>query len=103
MTTVLIPNWRQARWILSAISPRLAMSTLSNMGRSMPSLDSEQCLSNFHFLSCLCEDGGNFSGTLGFNRIKHFHGFDHAQYLSLPHAVANLDEGRLTGRRRQMQ
>src|SRR5213078_4802338 len=29
-TTVLIPSSRQARWIRSAISPRLAISTLSN-------------------------------------------------------------------------
>src|SRR5271170_4775945 len=30
--TVLIPISRQARWILSAISPRLAISTFSNIG-----------------------------------------------------------------------
>src|SRR5215472_2374709 len=35
--TVLIPISRQARWIRSAISPRLAIRTFSNMASTMPS------------------------------------------------------------------
>src|SRR3546814_2470228 len=50
-TTVEMPISRQARWMRSAISPRLAIRTFSNMGRGL--LDHQKDFAELHRLGIL--------------------------------------------------
>src|SRR5688572_20002109 len=79
--TVLMPSAWHARRMRSAISPRLAMTTLSSMGGS--SADHEQGLIEFHRLAALALDREHGAGDVGFDRVEHLHGFDDAQGLAL--------------------
>ena len=53
--TVAMPSSWQARWMRSAISPRLAIRILSNIGASA-SLDDDQRLAELDRLGVLDED-----------------------------------------------
>src|SRR4030095_4241293 len=75
--TVRMPRVWHARRMRSAISPRLAMTTLSSMAR--PSADHEQRLVEFHRLAVLAEDGNDGAGGVGFDRVEHLHRFDDGQ------------------------
>src|ERR1700691_5387034 len=86
--TVLMPSSRQALRILSAISPRLAMTTLS----SMKLFDDEQRLAEFDQLSGVVQDGLDAAGLFGLDLVHHFHRFDHAQHLANLDLIADADE-----------
>src|SRR6476620_6334062 len=81
--TVRMPIALHARRMRSAISPRLAMTTLSSMPAA--SADHEQRLVEFHRLPALGKDLQDRAGHFGFDRIEHLHRFDEAQ------GVAGLD------------
>src|SRR5262245_20267422 len=94
--TVRIPISRQARWMRSAISPRLAIRTFSNMLVPMP-VDAPPCLSidhhqNFailHRAPVADQNLANGAAGDGWNRVHHLHGFDDEKRLSLGHPIAN--------------
>src|SRR5690348_3402423 len=86
--TVLISSSRQARRMRSAISPRLAMTTLSSM-----LFDDEQRLAELHGLAVLHHDGGDAAGAIALDLIHHLHRFDDAQHLAFLDLIAHGDEG----------
>ena len=55
--TVLMPISWQARWMRSAISPRLAIRILSNRGRATSSVDDDERLVELDRLAVLDQDG----------------------------------------------
>src|SRR5690606_25270404 len=81
--TVLMPRAWQARRMRSAISPRLAMTIFSSMGRS--SADDEHGLVEFDRLAVFDQDRPHRARDVGLDRVEHLHGFDDAQ------RVAGLD------------
>src|SRR3546814_10208770 len=83
--TVLMPISRQARWMRSAISPRLAISTLSNMpgrvrGRS---LDDHQNFAIFHGAAVLDVGFRNRAAMRRGARVPHLPRYDDEQRLAL--------------------
>src|SRR6185437_7855030 len=86
--TVLMPMVWQARSTRSAISPRLAIRTLS----SMASADHEQRLIEFHRLAVFGHDGDHGAGYFGFDLVEHLHRFDHAERVTNLHLLPDLDE-----------
>src|SRR5215472_4192324 len=80
MATVLMPISRQARWIRSAISPRLAIRIFSNM-RVL--LDHEQALPVLHRLAVLHQDRLHRAGHVGLDLVQELHGLDDAERLAL--------------------
>src|SRR5438132_5037544 len=81
--TVLIPKSRQARWMRSAISPRLAISTFSNIVANLPirvaarrSLDQHQRRAVFDRLGILGENPGDLSGMWRADLVHHLHRLD---------------------------
>src|SRR3984885_109740 len=74
--TVLMPNSRQARRIRSAISPRLAMTTLSSMATLF---DYEQGLAELDRVAVARHDRSHPSGLVGLDLVHHLHGLDDAQ------------------------
>src|SRR5277367_892208 len=98
--TVLIPSSRQALRILRAISPRLAMTTLS----SMKLFDDEQRLAEFDRFAVVDQDGFDATGLFGLNLVHHFHCFDHAQHLADLDLIADADKFLgARGRRREVR
>src|SRR5690606_34659886 len=95
--TVLMPISRQARWIRSAISPRLAMRTFSNM-----LFDDHQRLAIFHRLTIAHQNASDLAGARGANGIERLHRLDQQHRLPLLHAIAQLDESRCPGFRCQV-
>src|ERR1700761_7295658 len=65
--TVEMPISLQARCTRSAISPRLAMRILSNMGLIL--LDDRQGLAEFHGRAVLGQDGADDAGLGGGDRV----------------------------------
>src|SRR4051794_2485597 len=87
--TVLMPSSRQARWMRSAISPRLAMRIFSNM----PVLiDQEEALAVLDRLPVLDQDRLERPGSVGFDLVQQLHGLDDAERLALGDRLAHLDE-----------
>src|SRR5574344_2696804 len=82
--TVLMPSSLQARRMRSAISPRLAMTTLSNMGID-PLFDNEQRLIEFNGIAVFNQDALDHASLVRLDLVHHLHGFDDAQ------RIANLD------------
>src|SRR5262245_10047555 len=77
--TVLMPSSLQARRMRKAISPRLAINTLSSMiGSSHPSglLDYEQGLVEFNRCAIINKSCCHCAALIGFYLIEHFHGFN---------------------------
>src|SRR5690554_1362874 len=81
--TVRMPMAWHARRMRSAISPRLAMTTLSSMAAA--SADHEQRLVELHRLAVLHGDRQDGAGGVGLDRVEHLHRLDDAQ------GVADLD------------
>src|SRR5258705_433489 len=101
--TVLMPISRQARWMRSAISPRLAIRTFSNMPPA-PSApgdlgDDQQDFAVFDRAAVAEEDIQHRAAVGCRDRIHHLHGLDDQQGLALRNLVANLHEGRGAGLR----
>src|SRR5688572_8004941 len=94
--TVRMPSAWHARRMRSAISPRLAMTTLSSMCAA--SADHEQRLVEFDRLAALDQDLDHGAGDVGFDRVEHLHRFDDAQRLAGLYRLADGDEGRLVRR-----
>src|SRR5689334_251960 len=76
--TVLMPSSRQARWMRSAISPRLAMRIFSNMPRLF---DDEEALAVFHRLAVLHEDRFQRARRVGLDLVEELHRLDDAEGL----------------------
>src|SRR5690606_1970472 len=76
-TTVLMPSSRQARWIRSAISPRLAIRIFSNM-----SFDHEQRLAELHRRPVLDQDLADRAGGVGLDLVHQLHRLDDAQRVA---------------------
>src|SRR5262245_30039224 len=76
--TVLMPSSRQARRMRSAISPRLAMTTLSSTGL----LDREERLAELDRLAVLGEHRDHLPGALALDLVHHLHRLDDAQHLA---------------------
>src|SRR5690242_16720193 len=100
--TVLIPISRQARWMRSAISPRLAMRTFSNIAGDARLLDDHQHLAVFDGCTVGDQDLGKAPGLGCANLVHHLHRLDDEQHLAFLDAVAELDEGRLVRLRRDV-
>src|SRR3982750_2086673 len=94
MATVLMPISRHARWMRSAISPRLAINIFSNT-----LLDHEERLPVFHRLPVLDQDRLDGSRDIGLDLVQQLHRFDDAQGLALGDGLTDLDEGRGARRR----
>src|SRR5262249_54134284 len=86
--TVLMPISRQARWMRSAISPRLAMSTLSNTG-PLALFDDHQDVAVFDRLLVLDHHLAHDAGARRFNLVERLHRFDQHQGLAFLHPVAD--------------
>src|SRR3954452_1160979 len=90
-TTVRMPISRQARWMRSAISPRLAIRTFSNIERL---LDDHEDFAELDRLAVGDQDVLHGAGDRRLDRVHHLHRFDDEDGLALVHAVARLHEGR---------
>src|SRR6185503_17175422 len=90
--TVRMPISRQARWMRSAISPRLAIRIFSNI--SCDALgDDHQRLAELDRLTVLDQDLRDRPSMRRRDRIHHLHGLDDKDGLALGDAVADLHEG----------
>src|SRR4051794_27092385 len=96
--TVRMPIALHARRMRSAISPRLAMTTLSSMRAA--SADHEQRLVEFHRLAALGKNFQDRAGHFGFDRIEHLHRLDDPERVAGLDRLADADERRLVRRRR---
>ncbi|MCY1422916.1 hypothetical protein D9M71_386150 [compost metagenome] len=68
-----------ARNTRNAISPRFAISTLSNSGLLMivHRLDCEQRATGFNHLAVIFMDCNNASAAISLNGVEHLHGFNY--------------------------
>src|SRR3982750_3426866 len=100
--TVRMLSSLQARMIRTAISPRLATRTFSNIrvfrvdlrlngGLSRPEL--EEGLAKFDGLGVFEQDLGNNAFGLRLNLVHHLHGFDNAHHGVRVHLGANFHVG----------
>src|SRR5689334_14515211 len=96
--TVRMPSAWHARRMRSAISPRLAMTTLSSI--AMTSADHEQRLVELDRLARLDQDLQHRARDLGLDRIEHLHRLDDAEGVAGLDRLADGDERRLVRRRR---
>src|SRR5687768_11452921 len=97
-TTVRMPISRQARWMRSAISPRLAIRILPNI-----SAQDEKRLAVFHRLAVLDQDGFHHACGVGLDLVHQLHRFDDADGVALLHRVADFDERLGVGRGRAVE
>src|SRR5579885_2054716 len=83
--TVWMPSSRQARWMRSAISPRLAMRIFSNMkgARAPLSLDDHQDFAVFDRLGIVNQNLDHAPGARRRQRVHDLHGLDDQQGLAL--------------------
>src|SRR6185369_9393747 len=86
--TVRIPISWQARWMRSAISPRFAIRTFSNIDLAKH----EHRLAVFHRLAVADEDRLDDACLGCGDGVHDLHRLDDQQGLTLLHAVADLDE-----------
>src|SRR3954447_15196064 len=82
--TVRIPISRQARWMRSAISPRLAIRTFSNIRL----LDDHQGFAELDRLAVGDQDILHGAGDRRLDRVHHLHGFDDEDGLTLVDPIA---------------
>src|SRR3979409_1834872 len=92
--TVWMPISRQARWMRSAISPRLAIRTLSNIAAGRL-LDDHHGFAAFDRLGILDQDLHDRAGLGRLDRIERLHRLDDQQRLTGRDLVADRDIGRL--------
>src|SRR5690348_730991 len=78
--TVLMPSVWQARSTRKAISPRLAMTTLSSM--RVRSADHEQRFVEFNRLAGGREHRHHGAADVGLDLVEHLHRFDDAEYIA---------------------
>src|SRR5258708_18105885 len=97
--TVRMPISRQARWMRNAISPRLAMSTFSNIAADL--LQHEQRLSVFYRRAVGDQDLRHAAGAPRRDLVHHLHRLDDEQGFALAHGVAALEAGHRLPLRRQ--
>src|SRR5688572_28460273 len=97
-TTVRMPISRQARWMRSAISPRLAIRILPNI-----SAEDEKRLAVLHRLAVLDEDRLHHAGGVGLDLVHELHRLDDADRVALLHRLPDLDERLGIGRRRAVK
>src|SRR5688572_3646314 len=98
--TVLMPSSRQARKMRSAISPRLAIRTLSSIGVALVRglffadlfFDYEERLAELDRAAVLDEDADDAAGELRFDLVHHLHRFDDAERVARLDLGADLDE-----------
>src|ERR1700687_5889183 len=90
--TVGMPSSLQARSTRKAISPRLAIRILSNIGPATPSFDDDQRLAEFHRLAVLEKNLDHTAGTRGRNLVHGLHRFHHQQRVAGFHQSADLDD-----------
>src|SRR5688572_10150729 len=95
-TTVLMPISRQARWMRSATSPRLAIRIFSNTNQA--SAEDEERLAVLHRLGVLDQHGLDHAVLVGLDLVQELHRLDDAQRIARLHRLADLDEGLGTGR-----
>src|SRR6186713_3167130 len=88
--TVRMPISRQARWMRSAISPRLAIRTFSNIRL----LDDHERFAELDRLAVGDQDVLHGAGDRRLDRVHHLHRFDDEHGLALVHAVTRLHESR---------
>src|SRR5579883_275928 len=86
--TVFIPSVWQARSTRRAISPRLAIRTLS----SMASTDHEQRLIEFDRLAVLGHNRQHRAGHVRFDLVEHLHRLDDPQRIAGIHLGPHTDE-----------
>src|SRR5262249_33529879 len=98
--TVFKPISLQARMIRRAISPRLAMRTLENIGLEAYG---EQLLSVLHRLAVLGEDLHDFAVHVRLDLVHQLHRLDNAKDLAFAHLVADGDERLRLGIRRAIK
>src|SRR5581483_11373798 len=95
--TVLMPISRQARWMRSAISPRLAIRTLSNIGARLALFDDHQRLAELDRLPVVDQDLRQRAGLGRLDGIERLHRLDDQDGLAGRDLVADIDEGGLAG------
>src|SRR5262245_36725632 len=100
--TVRMPISRQARWMRSAISPRLAIRTFSNIGARRllwlrRSGHDHQDIAKFDGPAVAEEDLLDRAGVGRRDRVHHLHRFNDQQRLSLLYPVTDFDEGVAAG------
>src|ERR1700686_3584852 len=97
--TVLIPISWQARLILSAISPRLAISTFSNIVEKTRagSLDQHEGGAVFDRFAILGKNPRDPPGLRRADLVHHLHRLDDQERLALADGVAHAHEGRHAG------
>src|SRR5688572_20005558 len=93
--TVLMPISRQARWMRSAISPRFAMSTLSNTACAL--FDDHEDVAVFHGLLVLDHDLAHRAGARRLDLVERLHRLDEHEGLAFLHAVADRNESGRAG------
>src|ERR1700685_2287244 len=120
MATVRIPSSLQAQMTRRAISPRLAMSSLRNIGsiqgpcirtvvvtftmqKELMQPESEEWLAVLHWLAVGDQTLDNLPGRIGFDLVYQLHGFDDAQDLTVLDLVPDLDKSSGAGRRRLVE
>src|SRR4051812_22719765 len=74
--TVLMPISRHARWMRSAISPRLAISTFSNIGEDRASVDDHEKLAELDRLAVADGDLAHRAAARRSNLVHHLHRLD---------------------------
>src|SRR5918993_5057645 len=89
--TVAMPSSLQARRMRKAISPRLAIRILSNIGRRL--LDDEQRLAVLHRLPVLDEDRRHGAGARSGDVVEGLHGLDEQELVADLDPGPDLDEG----------
>src|SRR5512139_2345786 len=89
-TTVLMPSSRQARWMRSAISPRLAMRIFSNIATGL--LDHEQRLPVLDRLAVLDQHGLDGARLVGLDLVEQLHRLDDAHRLAFLDGAAHRHE-----------
>src|SRR2546428_9219102 len=105
-----MPSSLQARMIRSAISPRLAIKTFSNMQKWRQLLacestqtlaaasatfltNSEKHLAELHRFTILSDDFGDDAAGFRLDLVHHFHCLDNANHCVLSNFCSNIDEG----------
>src|ERR1700716_1811330 len=90
-----MPSSLQARMMRSAISPRFAIRTFSNMeGGATFSTDPKKHLPELHRLAVLGHDFGDYSAGFRFDFIHHFHRLDNANHAVFGNRFTNIDKWR---------
>src|ERR1700741_3729048 len=93
-TTVRMPSSRQALWIRSAISPRLAIRILPNINEALGGLpDHEERLAVFDSLAVFGQDLLHRAGHFGLDLVEQLHRLDDAQRVARLDCLSDLHEG----------